>query len=107
VQRKASPPQTTINAGYRPQAISSTCPAREMSCYPGCATVNDLYVCGAELMVAAGSLAVAVTLLAKEQGLTLADFCLRYEMLCAARVGSDADKATAAPKPIALRRNTP
>jgi hypothetical protein len=78
-----------------------------MSCYPGCATVNDLYVCGQALLVASGSLAAAVALLAKEQGLTLADFCMRYETLCAARVDSDEGKATAAPKPIALRRNTP
>jgi len=69
--------------------------------------VNDLYVCGQDLVVAAGSLAAAVALLAKEQGLTLADFCLRYEVLCAAKADSDAGKATAAPKPIALRRNTP
>jgi hypothetical protein len=78
-----------------------------MSCYPGCATVNDLVVCGPELLIATGSLAAAVAVLAKEEGLTLADFCLRHEALCAARVDSDAGKATAAPKPIALPRNTP
>ena len=106
-QREASPPQATISAGYRPHAIASACPAKEMSCYPGCATVNDLYVCGQALLVAAGSLAAAVALVAHEQGLTLADFCLRYEVLCADKATSDADKATAAPKPIALPRNTP
>jgi hypothetical protein len=78
-----------------------------MSCYPGCATVKDLYLCGEALLVAAGSLAAAVALLAKEQGLTLSDFCMRYETLCAAKADSEALKATAAPKPIALRRDTP
>jgi hypothetical protein len=78
-----------------------------MSCYPGCATVNDLVVCGQSLLVAAGSLATAIVLVAKEEGLTPADLCMRYETLCASRVDPDAGKATAAPKPIALRRDTP
>jgi len=78
-----------------------------MSCYPGCATVNDLLVCGQQLMVAAGSLAAAIVLVAKEEGLTPADLCMRYETLCASRADPDAGKATAAPKPLALRRNTP
>ncbi|HLL54289.1 MAG TPA: hypothetical protein VK447_12115 [Myxococcaceae bacterium] len=106
-QRKASPSQKTISANYHPPAISSACPRKDMSCYPGCATVNDLLVCGQQLMVAAGSLAAAIVLVAKEEGLTPADLCMRYETLCASRVDPDAGKARAAPKPLALRRNTP
>ncbi|HLL52901.1 MAG TPA: hypothetical protein VK447_05100 [Myxococcaceae bacterium] len=78
-----------------------------MSCYPGCAKVDDLVVCGQALMVAAGSLVAAIVLVAKEEGLTPADLCLRYETLCASRADPDAGQATAAPKPIALRRDTP
>lgn len=54
-----------------------------MSCYPGCAVVGDTYACGAGLVTLAGSLGAAIEAIALYEGLTMEDFCTKYEVLCA------------------------
>jgi hypothetical protein len=59
------------------------CPSTEMSCYPGCATVGDVYACGAQLILVAGSLAAALLVLANAEAMPIEDFCNKYGTLCA------------------------
>lgn len=59
------------------------CPVETMSCYPGCAVVGDTYACGAGLVTLAGGLAAAIEAIALYEGMTLEDFCAKYEVLCA------------------------
>jgi hypothetical protein len=54
-----------------------------MSCYPGCAVVGDTYACGAGLVTLAGGMAGALEAIALYEGMTLEDFCTKYEVLCA------------------------
>jgi hypothetical protein len=54
-----------------------------MSCYPGCAVVGDTYACGKTLIEIAGGLAAAIEAVALAEGLSLEDFCGKYEVLCA------------------------
>lgn len=59
------------------------CPVETMSCYPGCAVVGDTYACGPGLVTLAGGLAAAIEAIALYEGMTLEDFCTKYEVLCA------------------------
>lgn len=59
------------------------CPVETMSCYPGCAVVGDTYACGKTLIELTGSLAGAIEAVARADGLSLEDFCGKYEVLCA------------------------
>lgn len=59
------------------------CPVETMSCYPGCAVVGDTYACGAGLITLAGGLGAAIEAVALYEGMTLEDFCTKFEVLCA------------------------
>ncbi|PTL79667.1 polymorphic toxin type 34 domain-containing protein [Vitiosangium sp. GDMCC 1.1324] len=59
------------------------CPSETMSCYPGCAVVGDTYACGQTLITITGSLAAAIEAIALHEGLSMEDFCEKYEVLCA------------------------
>lgn len=81
------------------------CPVESMSCYPGCASVGDTYACGKTLIEITGSLGGAIEAIALYEGLSLEDFCGKYEVLCAKGGKQNIDnefveKAKALPKGV-------
>src|SRR5262249_40154665 len=82
------PPASSSGDGLHPSTESlpgglHACPVETMSCYPGCAVVGDTYACGAGLVTLAGGLTAALEAIALYEGLTMEDFCTKYEVLCA------------------------
>ena len=83
-----APPAGSSGDGLHPSTESRpeglhACPVETMSCYPGCAVVGDTYACGPGLVTLAGGLAAALEAIALYEGLTMEDFCTKYEVLCA------------------------
>jgi hypothetical protein len=65
----------------QPQGVHA-CPVESMSCYPGCAVVGDTYACGKTLLEISGGLSAAIEAIAIHEGMSLEDFCGKYEILC-------------------------
>jgi hypothetical protein len=72
-----------MKQGWQHIRKAQACPSEQMSCHPGCASVGDTHACGPRLLELAGTLEKAIELIARQESLSMEDFCKKHSVLCA------------------------